>query len=96
MQSKNKKAMTADERRHVDCIKSMPCGVCEIGGPSEAHEIEQGQWFTSIPLCPDCHRGSHNGLHGRRAIWNVKKKTEMSVLNETIGNLIKLGKVVVK
>lgn len=88
MMSKNKKPMTAAERRHVDIIKAMPCGVCEAGGPSEAHEIEQGQWFTSIPVCPDCHRGSLNGLHGRRAIWNIKKLDELKVLNQTIEKLI--------
>lgn len=89
MQSKNKKAMTADERRHVETIKSMPCGCCGHGGISDAHELIQGDWFTSIPVCTDCHTGSHNGIHGRRAIWNVQKKTEMSVLNDTIRILMK-------
>lgn len=90
MQSKNKAPMTAAERRHVEIIKAMPCAVCAHGSmPSEAHEIEQGQWFTSIPLCADCHRGPHNGLHGRRAIWNVKKLTEMICLNKTIAEIMR-------
>lgn len=80
--------MTAAERRHVTRIKSMPCGVCLAAGPSEAHEIEQGQWFTSLPLCPDCHRGGHNGIHGQKRMWSVLKKTELSVLNETIEKLV--------
>ena len=89
MQSKNKKSMTNSERRHVAAIKAMPCSVCAAppNPLNEAHEIEQGQWFTSIPLCADCHRGDHNGLHGRRAIWKVKKLTELSCLNATIGVL---------
>ena len=91
MQSKNKPAQTAAERRHVARVKLQPCGVCGEGGgessPSEAHELEQGQWFTSIPLCQDCHRGPHNGIHGEKRMWNVFKATELSVLNETIAKL---------
>lgn len=75
------------ERRHLAAVKEMPCGVCGAAGPSDAHHIEQGLQFTCIPLCKDCHQGSHNGIHGRRAIWNVTKKTEMSVLNDTVEQL---------
>jgi len=80
--------MTAAERRHVTRIKEMPCGLCGAGGPSEAHEIEQGQWFTAMPLCADCHRGSFNGLHGQKRMWAVMKATELSVLNDTIGKMV--------
>ena len=75
------------ERRHLAAVKEMPCGVCGAAGPSDAHHIEQHQQFLCIPLCKDCHQGSHNGIHGRRAIWNVTKKTEMSVLNDTVEQL---------
>ena len=88
MYSKNKPAMTAAERRHVEKIKSMPCAVCGSPGPSEVHEINQGQWFTSIPLCPGCHRGPHNGIHGAKAIWRVKKLDELGALNLTIAKLM--------
>lgn len=84
MNSKNKKAMTIAEREHVTRIKEMACVVCATPAPSEAHEIEQGQWFTSIPLCADCHRGSFNGIHGQKRIWQALKKTEMTCLNDTI------------
>ncbi len=87
MHSKNKAAMTARERAHVQRIKEMPCAVCEASGPSEAHEIKQGSWFTSLPLCPDCHRGSKNGIHGERRMWNVMKMDEIDALNQTIGAL---------
>lgn len=80
--------MTKAEREHVTRIKEMPCGVCEAPGPSEAHELKQGQWFTSIPLCADCHRGSFNGIHGQARIWSVKKLDEQEVLNETIRQLL--------
>ena len=89
MQSRNKPAPTAAERAHIERVKSMPCVVCWAPPPSECHEIEQGQWFTSVALCADCHRGSHNGIHGRRAIWNVNKQTELTALNATIRELMK-------
>lgn len=79
--------MTARERAHVERIKEMGCAVCDANGPSEAHELEQGAWFTAIPLCADCHRGGHNGIHGQRRIWSALKKTEMSCLNDTVGKL---------
>jgi hypothetical protein len=63
MQSKNKPAPRADEKRHIERIKAMPCAVCSASAPSEAHEIEQGLWFLSVPLCADCHRA--NGASGR-------------------------------
>ncbi len=84
MQSKNKKAPTVAEREHITRIKEMDCVVCGASGPSECHEIEQGQWFTSMPLCADCHRGSLNGIHGQKRMWAVRKMDELSALNETI------------
>lgn len=88
MMSKNKKQMTAAERRHVETIKSMPCAVCGQPGPCDAHEINQGEWFTSIPLCKDCHQGPHNGIHGQRRIWTVMKLDELGALNLTIKKLM--------
>ena len=87
MMSKNKRAMTVAERAHVERIKSMACVVCGDPPPCEAHEIEQGLWWLAIPLCADCHRGSHNGIHGRKAIWNAQKQTELTALNYTMGRL---------
>lgn len=88
MQSKNKPAPTKAERAHIERIKSMPCAICEASAPSEAHETEQGLWFLSIPLCADCHRGSHNGIHGMAAMWKVKRMNQMSALNETLRKVL--------
>ena len=88
MQSKNKKPPTAAERVHIARIKEMACIVCEAPGPTECHELEQGLWFASIPLCPDCHRGSINGIHGQRRIWNVKKLDEVKALALTVEKLM--------
>lgn len=88
MQSKNKKPPTASEKKHIQRVKEMPCIICGASSPSDCHEIKQGQWFTSIPLCRDCHMGSHNGIHGRKAIWNVKRLDELDALALTIEKLI--------
>lgn len=76
------------ERNYLALIKAMPCSVCNAPGPSDAHHIEQNLQYISIPLCRDCHQGSHNGIHGRKSMWKVMKKTEMSALNETIREII--------
>lgn len=80
--------LTKKEREHLGRVKSLPCGVCGAAAPSDAHHIEQGHQYLCIPLCKDCHQGSHNGIHGRRSIWNVMKKTELSVLNDTVKKLV--------
>ena len=80
--------LTAKERSWLQRVKALPCGVCGAHGPSEAHHLVQGLQYTAINLCPDCHRGSFNGIHGQKRIWNVLKKTELSVLNDTIRRLL--------
>lgn len=89
MQSKGKKSPTQAEREHIERIKDEPCAVCDAPPPSDCHEINQGQWFTSIPLCKDCHQGSINGIHGQRRIWAVKKLDELGALNIALGRLFK-------
>ena len=88
MQSKNKSAPTVVERAHIERVKSLGCSVCDEPGPSEDHEIKQGQWFTSVALCPSCHRGSKLGLHGERAMWKIKKMDELDALAVTIRRLM--------
>ena len=84
MHSKNKSKPNNAEKMHIERIKSMPCIICQASAPSECHEINQGQWYTSMPLCADCHRGSINGIHGQKRLWNVYKMDELAALNETI------------
>lgn len=81
------KTLTVKHREHLAKVKSLPCGVCGAAPPSDAHHIEQGLHYLCIPLCKDCHQGSHNGIHGRRSMWNVLKKTELSVLDDTVRKL---------
>lgn len=75
------------ERKHIERIKQMRCVVCDAAGPSDAHHIKQHSQWVCIPLCKDCHQGSHNGWHGRKAMWNVMKMDELDALNLTIERL---------
>lgn len=87
MRAKNARSITAGESAHIARVKELGCAVCDAPGPSDAHHIEQGQHFTVIPLCKDCHQGGFNGIHGQARIWKVLKKTELSCLNDTIRRL---------
>lgn len=89
MRTKNAARITSDESEHMAWVKLQACIVCGASAPSEAHHIEQGMHYATLPLCKDCHTGSHNGIHGRRSMWNVMRKTELSCLNELIGILRK-------
>lgn len=80
----NSKNLTDKDREHLRRVKELPCGVCGQSAPSDAHHIEQGFHYLCIPLCKDCHQGGFNGIHGQRRIWNAMKKTELSVLNDTV------------
>jgi len=88
MQSKNKKAPTKSESKHIVRIKEMSCIVCGQAGPSECHELKQGQWFTSLPLCADCHRGSINGIHGQKRMWAIHKLDEVDALALVVEKLL--------
>lgn len=88
MQSRNKKAPTAVERRYIERVKSLACSVCDAPGPSEAHEIKQGSWLTSVALCPSCHRNGKLGWHGERRMWALKKMDELDALEVTLSRII--------
>jgi len=86
VQSKNKPAMTKAERAHVARLAQMECVVCGEHGPSQVHEFEQGQWFTSVPLCAPCHTGPQ-GWHGTRFRWARLKMDMLKAINETLKRL---------
>lgn len=88
MRSRNSKPMTRAEAAHVEAVKMLPCSVCDEPGPSDAHHIKQGQHFTTVALCKDCHQGSENGWHGRKTMWRIHKMDELDALAVTLGRLI--------
>ena len=79
--------LTAKERQHLARVKELPCSVCDAPGPSQAHHIKQGNQYTCVALCPDCHRG-YNGWHGTKAFWRIRKMDELDALDVTIRRLI--------
>jgi hypothetical protein len=87
MRSKNSRAHTAAESAHIEAVKSLPCSVCNAPGPSDAHHIVQGQHFTVVALCKDCHQGSENGWHGRKTMWRIHKMDELDALNVTLSRI---------
>lgn len=89
MQTKNAKSLTASEREHIGRVKELACSVCDLRGPSDAHHIKQGQHWTVVALCKECHQGVHLGWHGRKAAWAVRKMDELDALAVTIRRLLK-------
>jgi hypothetical protein len=87
MRTKNAKAFTPAERAHLEAVKRLPCSLCDAPAPSAVHHIKQGQHFTVVALCDDCHQGSFNGLHGQRRMWTVMKMDEIDALAVTIARL---------
>jgi len=88
MQSPNKPAPTAAERRHIAKLKELPCVICGADGPIEVHEPEQGLWFASLPLCSICHRDPKYGWHGQRFNWKARKMDELDAINATVRMLM--------
>lgn len=84
VRTKNAKTVTAREREHMQRVKQLPCSVCDSPGPSEAHHIKQGQHFTTVALCTECHSGPVLGLHGQRRAWAVRKMDEIDALAVTV------------
>lgn len=83
--------LTAAERRHLQRVKSLPCSVCDSPPPSYAHHINQGQQYTCVALCYDCHQGSLMGWHGEKRAWKIRKVDELDALNVTIRRLLEDG-----
>jgi hypothetical protein len=79
------------ERQHLGRVKELPCSVCDVPGPSDAHHIEQGLQYTCVALCKDCHQGSFNGWHGQKRMWKIKKMGELDALNVTLERLFFRG-----
>jgi hypothetical protein len=68
------------------------CVVCKEPY-SELHHILEGRtpgrksddWLT-IPLCYECHRGTH-GIHGTRNRWKSAKASELSLLASVLKSI---------
>lgn len=87
MRTKNAKAITKAESEHLAAVKELPCSVCDQPGPSDAHHINQGQHYTAVALCKDCHQGALMGWHGQKRAWIIRKMDELAALAVTIERL---------
>lgn len=83
MRSRN---LTEAEHNWMGLVKHQPCSVCGAAGPSQAHHITQGNHFTTVALCFDCHQGP-SGWHGTKVMWRILKMSEEDALNKTIANV---------
>ena len=87
---KPSKNATRAEKAHMAKVARLSCALCDAK-PVELHHILEGRtpgrrspnWLV-IPLCSDCHRGDHNGIHGRQAMLKVMKTTELELLAQTL------------
>ena len=85
--------MSNFEKRHMQKVSELPCGVCGTS-PVEVHHVLEGRTpgrkspsALAIPLCIDCHRHPLRGIHGQAAMWKIHKKSELDILAETIEKL---------
>ncbi len=85
-----KRKPTNNEMRHMWRVKCLPCACCGAAGPSHAHHVRhQGNrigHYATIPLCDDCHVPPC-GVHGDKTLMRAHKKTELGMLNDTIGRI---------
>lgn len=88
MRTKNAAVITAAEHEHIGRVKQLQCSVCDAPPPSDAHHIVQGQHFTVVAVCRDCHQGPLMGWHGQRRAWKVRKMDELDALNITLARLV--------
>jgi hypothetical protein len=75
------------EREWVLRVKELPCSVCDAPAPSDAHHIHQGDHYTVVALCRECHQGAVMGWHGQKRAWLIRKMNEMDALNVTISRV---------
>jgi len=80
--------LTAKEREHIGRVKELPCSVCGLEGPSDAHHIKQSLQYCVVALCKSCHQGNRMGWHGEKSAWKIAKMDELDALDVTLRNLI--------
>ena len=88
-------AQPSKSKRHLDRLAGMPCVVCGTK-PVEIHHprpfsgalSKKCSDYLALPVCPDCHRGSENGIHGNKNMWRVYELDEPKALAVVIERLI--------
>lgn len=93
MRSKHSAALTARESKHLEKVKSVKCSLCGRPPPSIAHHAVQGDHFTTIALCIECHVGK-GGIHGDKSRLRMYgyeptpvEHAELQLLNVTLKDI---------
>lgn len=83
-----------NDKEYMGRVAQLPCANCGAQ-PVEVHHIREGQGmaqrasnFLTIPLCPECHRGSR-GIHGDRTAFLLNKLDEHKMLADTIAKVVR-------
>lgn len=88
MRSKNSKAITRRESEHLALVKRVTCGWCD-GHGGYAHHIKQGNHWTTVGTCYECHQGPL-GWHGDKTLMRIYKRDENDALNLTLDRVDEL------
>lgn len=86
--------MSLAAKRHLSRVAALGCVICRRLGmsdtPAEIHHprfaagmAQRASDWLAIPLCADCHRGTH-GIHGDRGILRRIKADEPALLADVI------------
>lgn len=91
MRTKNAARITAAESAHLAAAKSVACVLCDAPPPVEAHHVVQGDHYTVIAACPDCHRGPR-GIHGDQTMLRLRYRIagtqgELRAINDTLARI---------
>lgn len=93
MRSKSSTPFSRWEKKHLERVKSVKCSVCGAPPPGLAHHAIQGDHFTTIALCEECHVGP-GGIHGDRSRLRMFgfeptpiEHAEMALLNITLRDI---------
>ena len=69
-------------------VKAVDCVVCDAPAPSIAHHVVQGDHYTTVAVCEQCHVGN-GGIHGDQSRWRLRFRiggthAELRAINETL------------
>ena len=74
---------------HMRRVKQLPCVICGMPGPSDAHHVISGRYgsakasdFETVPLCKNHHQGP-DGIHTAKTTWEFAYGPDTDYLSVT-------------
>lgn len=91
MRTKNARAIDKTEAAHLAAVKACACVLCDAPPPVEAHHVIQGDHYTAISVCPECHSGKR-GIHGDQTMLRLRYRIagtqgELRAINDTLARI---------